>query len=380
MEKIHTLTVNGQAYTLEDPTAARIDNAAVGEGAWSGRQIVSRLCPPFSQKGATVVCTPVEGYPLGVVSHIQPVQEGSGDPAPESWRDVSGLITYPVDDSSYAAVLVLGETYLVTAISETALTGITVEIFENGESISGTFEGNTFQFTMPLSAPSPDGNSCEVYIYSHAEEEMFSASFTLQQLIPGNVRPITGFDTVQLTHGNEEGSSVLTAVLGQTVGVGTYDWNTGMLTVTNALIRLTPDMKWMMTGGSNPNGIRSFYVDQEMENAMDSQHRPVSSSHYINQYSWSVSSVSYKNAIKILNKRIYLTDARFTDLDSFRAFLDAEEVQLLYELAEPVTVQLAPQEVPALSGENTLVSSTGDTEVTGRADPVPLLQMLMRQA
>lgn len=379
MEKIHTLTVNGKTYILEDPSAARIDDSVVGSDAWSGKQIIDRLCPAFSEKGAAVTCKPMQGYPLSVISHIEPVQEGTGDPRPEMWKDVSAMITYPIDDRAYAAQLTIGETYLVTAHSEKALTGITVEIVETGESISGTFEGNTFQFTMPLHAPSSDGNSSEVYITACAEEEVFSASFTLQQLIPGNVRPITGFDAVQLTHGNIEGSSALTAVLGLTVGKGTYDWNTGVLTVTHALIRLTSDMRWAMTGASNPNGIRSFYVNENTENARDSQNYPVRSSHYINNYNWAVSSVTYENAIKILNSRIYLTDARFTDLASFKAFLAEETVQLMYALKEPVTYQLAPAQILALSGQNMLTSNTGDTEVCGRLDMIPLLQSLMEK-
>lgn len=134
-----------------------------------------------------------------------------------------------------------------------------------------------------------------------------------------------------------------------------------------------------MTGASNPNGIRSFYVNENTENARDSQNYPVKSSHYINNYNWAVSSVIYENVIKILNSRIYLTDARFTDLASFKTFLDEENVQLLYTLAEPVTYQLAPAQILALSGQNTLTSNTGETEVCGRLDMIPLLQSLMGQ-
>jgi hypothetical protein len=161
--------------------------------------------------------------------------------------------------------------------------------------------------------------------------------------------------------------------LGQTVGKGTYDWSTGVLTVTHALIRLTSDMKWVMTGVSNPNGIRSFYVNENTENAAYDSTQQIMSSHYIYVYNWSVSSVAYENAIQILNSRIYLSDARFTDLASFKAFLDEENVQLLYTLAEPVTVQLAPTEILALSGTNTIYSDTGDTQVSGKADPSAII-------
>ena len=155
MEKIHTLTVNGKTYILEDPSAARIDDSVVGSDAWSGRQIIDKLCPAFSEKGAEVTCKPLQGYPLGVISHIQAVQEGSGDPRPQMWKAASHMITYPIDDRAYAAQLAIGETYRVTVHSETVLTGITVEIAETGESISGTFEGKPFNLRCPCMHPAP---------------------------------------------------------------------------------------------------------------------------------------------------------------------------------------------------------------------------------
>lgn len=53
-----------------------------------------------------------------------------------------------------------------------------------------------------------------------------------------------------------------------------------------------------------------------------------------------------------------------------------EGAQIIYPLAEPVTVQLALQEILALSGTNTLYSDTGDTTVTGRADPTAVIEKL----
>lgn len=38
--------------------------------SWSSKNTVDKLCPAFTESGSTVVCEPVEGYPLEVVSHI----------------------------------------------------------------------------------------------------------------------------------------------------------------------------------------------------------------------------------------------------------------------------------------------------------------------
>ena len=490
MRKMKTLTVNGKTYTVDDPDAAHIDDTAVGAAAWSSRNIVDKLCPGLSESGAVVSCEPVEGYPLSVVSAIEAVQEGSGDPRPAGWKSIYDL-SWQIDQTSIMTdMLAAGNTYRVSFVSYEGYQAIDVTVLlnETGGVVPGVLSGSYYEFTMPTS------DIAQIFV--NWESVPSDATFDFSEYDPGNVRPITGFDSVQLWRGGKNlfniskvlggmnngdgtltvlrrgaagsvpntlrnyapklrvgetytlsaqythtgnyiylpgynkswafgkamtvteemlGSAVLwynsidttgedatpniisdiqielgtvatpyepyrgdtfTIDFGQTVGKGTYDWNTGVLTVTHALIRLTSDMKWVMTGASNPNGIRSFYVNENTENARDSHNYPVKSSHYINEYNWAVGSVTYENAIKILNSRIYLTDARFTDLASFKAFLEEETVQLMYALAEPVTVQLDPQEILALSGENTLTSDTGDTTVSGKADPAAVIEKL----
>ncbi len=116
------LVVNGVAYTVADPDAAHIDDAAVSEETcWSGRKTaaelrkteiatVDMLCPAFSQSGAQVSCRPVEGYPLGVVSHIAPVQEGSGDPAPDNIRPFRGYSAVKLYRNGEEFTAALGQT------------------------------------------------------------------------------------------------------------------------------------------------------------------------------------------------------------------------------------------------------------------------------
>lgn len=61
----------------------QIDDAAVSEDApWSSKHIIDMLCPPLQESGNPVVCYPVAGYPLGVKSKWEPMQDGSGTPYP----------------------------------------------------------------------------------------------------------------------------------------------------------------------------------------------------------------------------------------------------------------------------------------------------------
>ena len=68
MKEMKTITINGVTYTVADPDAATIDDSAVGGAAWSGKNIVDRLCPSFTESGYVVTCEPVAGYPLTVTS------------------------------------------------------------------------------------------------------------------------------------------------------------------------------------------------------------------------------------------------------------------------------------------------------------------------
>lgn len=43
-------------------------------------------------------------------------------------------------------------------------------------------------------------------------------------------------------------------------------------------------------------------------------------------------------------------------------------MQVCYELAEPLTIQLTPQEILALQGDNNIFSSAGKNTVSGRKD------------
>lgn len=70
MPQMHTLVLGGQSYTISDPNAARMDNTTVGDAAWSGKTIIDRLCPAFRVEKPMVICDPVEGYPLEVITRV----------------------------------------------------------------------------------------------------------------------------------------------------------------------------------------------------------------------------------------------------------------------------------------------------------------------
>lgn len=85
------VAVQSGAYQLVNPAGLVLNDGVItSENGWSSMQIVKTLCPPFTVSGATVQCTPVANYPLGVQVEITPTQEGTGDPSPENVRPIVG--------------------------------------------------------------------------------------------------------------------------------------------------------------------------------------------------------------------------------------------------------------------------------------------------
>lgn len=70
---------------------AQIDDTTVSDAApWSSQHIVDMLCPPLEESGNPVVCYPVAGSKLGVKASWEPTQEGEGTPSPDNIRPISG--------------------------------------------------------------------------------------------------------------------------------------------------------------------------------------------------------------------------------------------------------------------------------------------------
>lgn len=53
--------------------------------------------------------------------------------------------------------------------------------------------------------------------------------------------------------------------------------------------------------------------------------------------------------------------------------------QVVYVLAESQTIQLAPQQIIALSGTNTLFADAGNITVTGASDPIATIAALQNR-
>ena len=266
-DKIPIVAPDG-TYKLGYQSGAIDDTKAQTDKTWSSLTIVDRLAPAFEASGPVVTCSPVEGYPLHVVSQIVPLQEGSGDPSPE------------------------------------------------------------------------------------------------------NVRPISGWTEATLTHND----TPITLPFGQTVYGGTLDWTTGVMTVSSIFLRLDTTYRIDLYQYQGKNGVLFsaplLYGSSRIEGIC---------SHEICTNQASIPNKSYI-WLGVDNQIVYwigvLDALGLSTVDEFKTWLNTQNVQIVYPMEEPVTIQLTPQEILALSGTNTIYTDTGDTTVSGRADPNTIIQQL----
>ena len=156
---------------------------------------------------------------------------------------------------------------------------------------------------------------------------------------------------------------------------GTLDVLTGEMTVTKVFETFDGSSDETISK-STVSGMGIFVVG--LQNNM-----PYPDSHYIPPIisniaktvvqagSWSqydffaiTTTVSQSGKVNILGKNIVDT---LTPTE-FRAWLSSTPLQVCYELATPITVQLSPSQMQTLLGQNNLLADTGDVAVEYRAD------------
>lgn len=256
--KMKELVVNGESYQVWDPEAAHIDDSKAGpDTCWSGEQIMRRLCPAFTQSGGVVCCNPAEGSLLNVVSHIQPLQTGSGVPSLDSWVTAPGIAVRfegnPEQFLSTGDALVHGMRYRLTVnakdTSGAPIKLSSAEVYDYngmyGSSLHDVLGDNYVEFTMDCYQGTGsavdirltyDGELDESTVYceneSSGDVELLDGVFTFSLWHPGNVRPIFGHTACQLWRENGDRSDTFVASFNRSAGKNLlpYPYTTGALT------------------------------------------------------------------------------------------------------------------------------------------------------
>lgn len=211
---------------------------------------------------------------------------------------------------------------------------------------------------------------------------------------PENVRPIVGWDAVNIHQSNGDQDNTYTVQLGQTIYGGTVDAVTGEGVETVHGIVLDGTELWSEDSGGS-TGLEYFYY-----NVYDTQWLPSSGgtpalakltqkiSHFAigNPYSETVDNAGWVYSTDSANYYgIRIRMSACADVDEWKSYLAAQyaagtPVTIAYKLATPTAFHATGgQSLPALPGTNTIYTDAGDITVTGASDPIAAITALQNR-
>ena len=396
-EKLRALVPDGY-YTKEesDQRYAQMDNTSISQDTtWSSENIISRLCLPFTVEGVIVTCNPVEGSRLNTVVQIRPIQEGTGDPSPENIRPISGWdavkiwrggknliggdlvskpspIGRPTDSWGYITeTLPIGEYIWQAQFSGADTNAIYIYLnvlYEDG-SISDAYyitttEGSIYKDeTISLEKPG------KLFVYSAGNEgNMQETSLANLQKINLIIEPKSNSTNYEPYRGE-----TFTIALGQMVYGGTLDVGRGVLMV-----------EWIKSEIPNTSPIKILEGTISVDVGWNFPQKKIGLTNVISQAFKTVtiqspvnSSIHYVCGRGENNYVTFGIPLQYAD-DMVGAgnYIRPLSPDIVYELDEPLTIQLTPQEIRALSGVNTVYADAGDVTVSGYSDPNAVITAL----
>ena len=193
---------------------------------------------------------------------------------------------------------------------------------------------------------------------------------------PENVRPIVGRESVSVTLSGGEGEgNTHTLALPSTVYGGELDAVTGAGMETWTAVEFNGSEEWRYHAGYDV-----FYVEGGAP--FDSSVVPI-----VNRYigKSGVSNIADGEAAVSMGTTewfIAIRDDSYADVSEFKAALAewsaaGSSLVVVRKRIEPLSIAAAnSQSLPALSGENVLITNADSVTVTGRADPIHTIQAL----
>ena len=171
----------------------------------------------------------------------------------------------------------------------------------------------------------------------------------------------------------------------RTVYGGSFNWATGELVIDRKMITLDGTEPWMIAS-TNTSDKYKYNINAKAVEKFSGIETAPGSGILDSKLMCSILPAMTGNSVHTCHEGIstnqYLLSAygeQYSDgnLAGFKEM--TKGAQIVFGLAEPVTIQLTPQEILALSGTNTLNSDTGATQVTGKQDLVLMLENIQKR-
>ena len=334
-----------------------------------------------------------------LITHIEPVQEGSGDPSPDNVRPIRGWDSVEAKRTGKNLIPAKYKTAFGTkngitftdlgdgkiGVNGTATDAVSFHmvLYTAGNRMllragTYTFGTNTHEkIVLALYVYTTNDNNATNNQVINCTKSKPTVTFTLDtDCYVGIYFYVRAGDTVENTvvYPQLELSSAatayepyqgqtLTADLPETVYGGTLDWGTGVLTVD--MVKLTGFSGFGgVVFGLNGKGIP--YLDMRIISAP-----VIDGGVFCNSYkivrAYTNGDAASGN-VRVYKTAITVYDERFTDAENAKQLLQDEGFELVYKIIAPYTIQLTPRQLSTLKGINNVWSDAGETEVTYAAD------------
>ena len=302
-----------------------------------------------------------------LVANIVPQQSGSGTPSPDNVREISGWESVSVN---VAGVNVWDEEWEVGGIDGTT-----------GQNISGNFvRSKNYIGVIPNTDYFIRGTSTIVVCRYDANKQFLgfnnrdNAVLTATEdthyirFRTGQAYGTTYNNDISINYPSTDhdyhayNGQTITKDLGRTVYGGTLDVVSGVLTVDRAMVDLGT-LNWTKYNveegtlfRASINTIKRTNAPTDVPNIVCS-HYPVKTQS--ERAEKTISQPTNNSAVDII-------DSTYTDATAFKTAMSG--VQLVYELHQPTTYTLTPQQINTLAGVNNVWADSGDVTVTFRDD------------
>lgn len=356
------------------------------DGTWTD------LAPTLNDKADIIlssasgsVVTISDGAPLPVSAlsiGIEAVQSGSGDPAPDNVRPITGWSTAKLmrtgtnllnaaaltwtdairgDDgtstastsSHYCSEIAVkpNTTYTLSGDLRTSSSTYRVYFLDMSKgwiSRTGSQSGDSYTFTTA-------SNCGYIQIQVTAVRDLTSAQLEIGSTATA-YQPYT--------------DTTVTIALGDTIYGGTLNVLTGELTVTHAIIDLST------LGWERAEGTGGVYVFQAVvsDKALGVTNMICSDYATTTVTAWNSNKPNNSICGSTSNRRFVIRDTRYTTASAFTTAVSG--VKAVYELDTPTTVQLTENQLSTLKGGNVLWADCGATSITYRADTKLFIERL----
>ena len=348
-----------------------------------------------------------DGPALELITYIKPFQTGSGDPSPVNMRVIhgwdvteatgAGRNLFSPRDIKPLPYTINGITFSdggdgKIAISGTATATASMALINRGAGKRDFIKAGTYT----VSGSANQTNATVYYVFYADQTVAMTESFLTVQTSSGSPQKTftldrdcyygcyiaivagktpTGYTTPQLEIGTEATTyepyqaRTLTAELPETVYGGLINWTKGEMMVDKGKIVLDGNNFKVTSVYQTSDGV--YYASlglprYSFQTTVDRPNNPLSdklvTKKTVQEGCCYITGSTNKTLV------IALIDQSLTTVDAINEWLANNPITIVYDLAEPYTIQLTPQQLNMLKGVNNVWSNTGDTELTYIAD------------